>query len=501
MTTPPKLGALSAGIRYQVRFFWRHAVGMLLPEPKVSKVVLEHRGLEAVDDVVVYYKEPGVNERGDLVTVHFFQLKYHVAKSGAVDHDVVLDPEWTGTQLPMLRRLADAWTGIAPRHPRARLSLVTNWPWDPASPIAPLIRDGGALSDGFWKSGRASKVGKIRAQWADACGLSKSDFEAFLRAMRFSTSAVSQDDSELWLADRCELAGLKPVAPGTDHSPYDDLGARFIESGRTEHTPESLRQLVEQQGLVAAKEPPFKTTFAVRSFERFAHVPDTDGACAVDLTDLFHGRAPLAEEVWGKDIKQRLDAALTKVETLAPPVQVALDAHLSIAWYAGHLLDPKSGVSVLLRQKSKAKGIELWDVAEARQPPLAPTWALSIEDAVGDELGLVISVTHDSFVDTKRYLREEVPSVGPIIRAALPRLGPQAISDGPHARWLADELIRVVGPTVASRRPRRVHIFPACPAALAFLLGQEARVWGPATIYEFSFGNADRTYRPGMSTQ
>jgi hypothetical protein len=319
--------------------------------------------------------------------------------------------------------------------------------------------------------------------------------------LRFSTAAVSQDDSELWLADRCELAGLKPVAPGVDHSPYDDLGARFIESGRTEHTPESLRQLVEQQGLVATKEPPFKTTFAVRSFARFAHVPDTDGACAVDLTDLFHGRAPLAEGVWGDDIKMRLDAALTKVETLVPPVQVALDAHLSIAWYAGHLLDPKSGVRVLLRQKSKAKGIELWDVADARQPPLAPTWDLSTEDGVGDELGLVISVTHDSFVDAQRYLREEVASVGPIIRAALPQLGPQAISDGPHARWLADELIRAVGQTVASGRPRRVHIFPACPAALAFLLGQEARVWGPATIYEFTFGSADRTYRPGMSTQ
>lgn len=501
VTSPPPLGAISAGIRYQVRFFWRHALGMLVPEPRISKVVLEHRGVDAVDDVVVYYDAPGVNDRGSLITVDFHQLKFHVAKNGAVDHDALIDPAWTGTKLAMLKRLADAWSGIATQHPGARLSLVTNWPWNPSSPLAPLIRDGGRLKEEFLSSGAKSDVGKIRERWQETCGLSGTDFAEFVKALRFSTSAVSQDDAELWLADKCQLAGLRPIAPGADHSPYDDLGARFIESGRTEHTPESLRVLVEQQGLVAEKEPPFKTTFAVRSFTRFAHVPETDGACVVDLTDLFDGRAPVAPDAWTGAIRDRLDASLGAVEALRQPVQVALDAHLSIAWYAGYMLDPKAGIRVLLRQRSKGKGIELWDVATPRRLGHAPTWTIATADAEGEELAVVISVTHDGLTDAMRYVRESLPAVGPIIHATLSELGPQTVKDGAHACWLADEIVRLVGAKAAELRPRHVHVFPACPASLAFLIGQEARVLGPATVYEFDFGGAGRAYRPGMSTR
>jgi hypothetical protein len=500
-TSPPPLGAISAGIRYQVRFFWRHALDMLLPAPRVSRVVLEHRGIDAVDDVVVYYNPPGVNDRGSLVTVDFHQLKFHVAQTGAVDHDALVDPTWTGTKLAMLKRLADAWVTLVEEHPGARLSLVTNWPWNPSSPLAPLIRDGGCLKDDFWAFGPRSKVGKIRARWQEACGLDSADFVDFMKALRLSTSAVSQEDAELWLADRCQLAGLRPIAPGADHSPYDDLGQRFIESGRTEHTPESLRALVEQQDLVAEKDPPFRTTFAVRSFTRFAHVPETDGACVVDLTDLFDGRVPRTPDAWAGPIRERLEDSVTTVAALAQPVHVALDAHLSIAWYVGYMLDPKAGVCALLRQRIKGKGVELWDVAVPRRPEFAPTWTITTDIAGGDDVAVVISVTHSGLTDATRHVRESLPSVGPIIHAALPELGPQAVKDGSHARWLADELIRLVGIKTAEMRPKRVHVFPACPASLAFLLGQGTRVLGPTTVYEFDFGSAGRAYRPGMTTQ
>ena len=496
----PSLGAISAGIRYQVRFFWRHALAMLVPGPRVAKVVLESQGAGAVDDVVVYYVAPGVNEHGSIVTVDFHQLKFHVAKTGAVDHDAVINPKWTGTKEPMLKRLAGSWGTLRVAHPAGRLSLVTNWPWDPSSPVARLLRDGGQLKEDFLSLGPRSEVGRIRERWQKTCGLSDGDFAGFVKALRFSTSAVSQDDAELWLQDRCQLAGLRPIAHGTDHSPYDDLGARFIESGRTEHTPESLRAVVEAQGLVLEKESPFRATFAVRSFSRFAHVPETDGACVVDVTDLFDGRMPNAENAWDGPIRDRLDGALMRVEALAQPVSVALDTHLSIAWYVGYLLDPKAGIPVVLRQRVKGRGIQLWDVSLARRPDGAKTWEVTSDTASGDELAVVISVTHSGLADAQRYARESLPAVGRVIHAALPDLGPQAIKDGPHARWLADELIRTLAAKVADIRPKHVHVFPACPASLAFLLGQEARVLGPVTVYEFEFGSATRAYRPGMTT-
>jgi hypothetical protein len=475
---------------------------MLFPNPLVRRVVLEHREVDAVDDVVVYYQSPGVNDRGSKVAVDFHQLKYHVAHIGAVDHEKVIDPDWTGTRYSLLQRLAQAWTEIRSNEPQARLSLVTNWAWDPASPIAPLLRDGGRLSDELFSKGGRSTVGKIRKRWQDATGLSEAEFKVFASVLRFSTSAVSSDDAESWLNDRCQLAGLVPLDAGADHSPYDDLGARFIETGRTEHTPESLRSVVVEQGLVAKKEPPYRSTYAVRSFSRFAHVPQTDGACVVDLTDLFRGRQALSPESWITEIPRRLEASLAQVESLEAPVHVALDAHLSVAWFAGTLLDAKVGKQLILRQRVKGKGIELWDVSTPQVADGSERWKLSLSTAAqaGAELALAISVTHSALADAARFVTASLPGVARILHAELPHLGPRALKDGPHARLLADELVRALTATVAELRPKRLHVFPACPASLMFLLGQEARVLGPTTVYEFAFGAADRQYTAGVST-
>jgi hypothetical protein len=497
----PALGAVAAGIRYQVRFFWRQALPMLYGT-HIAKVVVEHRGIDAVDDVVVYYTPPGVNDDGAGVTVDFHQIKFHVAQSGAVHHDALVDAAWTGTTRSMLARFADAWKNIRGEHPNGRLKLVTNWPWDPQSELAPLVRDGGRLGAKFLAAGTSSSVGKIRARWQEACGLDDHSFNAFITSLRFTTSAVSQEESEEWLRDRCQLAGLVPIPHGIDWSPYDDIGKRLIETGRTEQTPASLRALVESQGLVAPGDPPFRSTFAVRSFTRFAHRPETDGACAIDLTDLFDGRLARQENSWGATIPARLAAAIPLVERLPEPVHVALDTHLSIAWHTGRLLDAKSGKRVVLRQRVAGKGVEIWDASAPVRPDGAPAWTVSVADIgdAGSEVALVISVTHSALTDASHFVAKSLPKVGAIISAELPTAGQQAVRDGGHARWLGDELLRALEPVLAARRPAHLHIFPACPASLAFLLGQQSRAIGPHTIYEYDFGHQGRGYRPGMTS-
>jgi hypothetical protein len=504
MTSPqqaPALGAVSAGIRYQVRFFWRQALPLLY-DARVSKVIVEHRGVDAVDDVVVYYAPPGMNDGGATVSADFHQIKFHVAQTGAVHHDALISPAWTGTTRSMLRRFSEAWKDLRDEHPTGRLKLVTNWPWDPASELAPLIRDGGRLGGGFLAAGPRSDVGKIRARWQTACEFGDDDFKAFIAALRFDTSSVSMGDAELWLSDRCQLAGLVPIAAGVDWSPYDDLGKRLIESGRTEHTPQSLRDLVEKQGLVATKDPPFKSTLAVRSFPLYAHRVETDGACVIDLTDLFDGRIARAEASWSGEIPERLRGVLAQVEKLAEPVYVALDAHLSIAWRVGRLLDPKFGKRVVLRQRIRGKGTEVWDISAPAKPEGAPSWAVTPSNTGtgGTDIAVVISVTHSALADAARFVGSTLPSIGRVVHAELGP-GSQAVQDGGHARWLADELIRALGAIVAERLPPHMHVFLACPASLAFLLGQESRALGPHTIYEFDFGDPGRGYRPGMTSE
>ena len=500
-TSPPAVGAVSAGIRYQVRFFWRQALPMLYGT-RVAKVVMEHRGVDAVDDVVVYYWPPGVNDDGTAVPVDFHQVKFHVAQSGAVHHDALVDPAWTGTTRSMLGRFADAWNQIRGEHPNGRLKLVTNWPWDPQSELAPLVRDGGRLASAFLAAGARSRVGQIRVRWQEASGLDDQQFGAFIASLRFGTSAVSQSDAEEWLRDRCQLAGLAPIPHGVEWSPYDDLGKRLIETGRTEQTPASLRALVESQGLLAPGVPPFRSTFAVRSFTRFAHRPETDGACVVDLTDLFDGRLARQEDSWSRTIPDRLAAAVPQVEQLPEPVHVALDAHLSVAWHTGHLLDAKSGKRLVLRQRVAGKGIEIWDVSSPVRPDGAQGWTVSLADrgTAGPEIALVISATHFALTDASRFVAAALPAVGAIVHAELPSTGQQSVRDGGHARWLSDELIQALGPILAERRPAHLHVFPACPACLAFLLGQASRALGPNTIYEYDFATPGRGYRRGIIT-
>ncbi|MCG8424187.1 MAG: SAVED domain-containing protein [Proteobacteria bacterium] len=500
MTSPPALGAVSGGIRYQSRFFWLHAVQMLAPDPRVLRVVLEHPGIGVVDDVVVYYSRPGLNDAGQRVSVDFFQLKFHVAQNGSVSAENLIDPDWTGTKESMLKRFADSWRDLKDEHANPRLSLVTNWVWHPECPLAAAIRHDGRLKDEFLTKGSKSILGTIREEWHSATGLKDDEFRAFTKALRFRTSAVSQQDTELWLIDRCQLAGLVPVQHGQDHSPYDDLAARFLETGRTEHTPETLRQLVEEQGLVAVVTPPLASTLAIRSFSRFAAEPPAEGAIVVDLTEHFDGRHPKRDQAWGHEIRDALDSLVPQAADLAQPVNVALDAHLSIAWYAGFLLDPKAGIHAVLRQRVLGRGIELWDLS-ATPPNGAETWVIETEGiGEGEELALVISVTHSALTDAMNTIRASLPQVGTFIHAQAPKLGPRVIADGAHARWLAEELIRLSSAQVAHKRPSHVHVFAACPVSLAFLLGQESRVLGPATIYEFNFGGSDRGYAPGMTT-
>lgn len=501
MATSPPLGAISSGIRYEVRFFWRHALQMLLPSHPVVRVVLEHRDVEPVDDVVVYYASPGRNDHGDKVTVDFHQIKYHVAHSGAVTHAAVVNPGWAGTKLSILRRFADAWRPIAAEHSNARLLFVTNWPWHPDCPLAPLLRDGGRMDDRFHTASPSSEVGQIYRTWRETSGLPDAEFASFLRSVRFTTGASSMDQTEMMFNYQCHAAGLRPPTHGADHSPYDDLGYRFIESGRTEHTPESLRELLKKEGLVAGPDQPFRSTFAVCSFPRYAFPADAAGACVVDLTDSFEGRTPTDPDVWGRAVRERLEGALPTVAKLGQPVQLALDAHLSIAWYVGYLLDAKSGIPVRLRQHVKGKGVELWDVSTAARPVGAPDWEILAETVgAGPDLAVVVSVTHAALADAARTIADDLPDVGTVLHASLPTAGPHAIVDGSHAAWLANSLTAALAKRSAELRPQRLHLFLACPASLGFLLGQEGKCLGPTTVYEFDFGSPSRAYRPGMST-
>ncbi|MFN9425617.1 MAG: SAVED domain-containing protein [Cyanobacteriota bacterium] len=266
---------------------------------------------------------------------------------------------------------------------------------------------------------------------------------------------------------------------------------------------ELIRQILEGDSTPPAQSAPEAggdgAVVVVRSFAPQGNV-DSDAALLIDLTDLFDDRLPIDNEVWSRAIPERIAAALPAIAELPQPVVLAPQAHLSIAWFLGTLLNPKRGIRVNVRQRGMG-GKSIWDVCQAQDPAGGGGWQWSVEALNhGPELSLVVSATHDALADARRSIDALALPIGRLVHGTLPVPGYEAVVDGGHARWLADGLVRHVQELVVADPPRRLHLFAACPATLMVLLGQRASVLGPTTAYEFLLEDGSRRYLPGMAT-
>lgn len=499
----PPLGAMAEGLRYQLRHFWLMALPMLYqPWSHVAEVEMECRDVNALDDLKVVFQPPGINDAGARVDVDFYQIKFHVSQADHVNAQALISPGWSGTREPMLKRFWMAWQQLRPKTSNPRLILRTNWPWDRACALAPMLRDDGRLSQAFFTRKASTKVGRIRADWQKACGANdEQEFAAFLQALRFQTSASSLADTEDWLRDRCRLAGVKEVPAETEWNPYDDLGKRLLETGRTRHTAESLRELLRRNDLLEPSSDRKCSTVLLRSFRSLDPVAENEGQLLIDLCDLFEDRQPKAAAAWSTAIPERLRAAAARIAALPRPIEIKIQAHLSIAWYLGSLLPPKTGVSFSLRQLDARMREMVWDDSKPRCPEGAAGWALE-QDLMGEgeELAVAVSVSRDVQADVRAHLSANPGAIGSLLHATLQPPGQHAVADGAHGRWLVDALIAQLSRVVAERRPARIHLFAACPVNLMVLLGQQAAALGPTSVYEFAFGSRGRSYAAAMHT-
>ena len=114
---------------------------------------------------------------------------------------------------------------------------------------------------------------------------------------------------------------------------------------------------------------------------------------------------------------------------LPQPLVLALQTHLSIGWYLGTLLNPKRGFNMNVSQRTNAGEI-VWDLARAQPPNDDRGWLLTEESLnLGQDLALVVSVTHDAQVDAKRAIDNLALPIGRLAHACLQEPGPDAVQD------------------------------------------------------------------------
>lgn len=500
-----QVGARTEGDVYQGLFFWKQAADLLREGSRVERVELEHDDADGVDDVAVFYSDPGIDGGGRMITADYFQLKYHVDNRHQYSSVAIIDPGFIGAKSSLLQRFYNAYSKLAGAHQGFRLHLASNWRWKDDDRLVKMLRAyDGALPDQFFTAGAQSDLGAAREQWRAHLSIDDDEFESFARTLRLQLDYFGRRDFKDYVYTKLEAAGLRVPRADRAACPYESLVQQFLMNGTNSFNRKSLLELCEREGLLVDRHAaaPSTPSIGIRSFIRFAERLDSEVDEMVCVAHCFEGRHPCDDQSWATgagEILVFLGDEERRRRLRASESAVVLECHGTFAMLAGWELSRNSGARAFPVQKPSC---HIWrpdpECADANA-----SWEEEVIDCDGsaEDVAVCLSVTHDIRRDVLDYLASpDGPKVCKVLLLA-PEGGPspQSIRNASHAFGLASRLsnhLRDVRP----RRGANVHLFFACPNALMFFVGQLREGVGRLTLYEFDFGfERSGTYHASLS--
>lgn len=490
--------ARQQGDDFQARMFWLQAAQLMDDASSVVRVSFE-TGPKAFDDVVIDHaadRAPQDHFGRPLLRDHM-QCKWHV-KTGDFSYADFTDPSFSGgSTTSILQRAHDAQRKYAPNGEGGRFQLVTNW--NPLAPLKGLIRtQNNAIDlDALFAGGPKSAMGQLRAAWANHLGIDDDALRLVLRTFALNLRIRSGEDIRSHLNDRFARYGLKAVPTNEAGFPYDDLIRKLHAQGRKEFDRKSFRDMVREENLTAGPPVPPKSIIGVRSFMHPIDNLEARTTANLNLVPFFDGRYLKDEASWDSKLYPALKDYLVAEAAKADHLQLVLDAHVSLAYAVGSILDVKSGKTIEIEQRTG--GRRFWSATDADVSDDWPKLTIAGEaTGNGDEIAVAISLTHDVTANVRTHLATHLPQVGSMVSVGLEG-GPSfmAVKNGSHAAKLAE----AVSAHVRKLEGRgRVHLFIAGPNGFTFFLGQHHRVMRPVTLYEWDFeGLRDRGYSEGLT--
>lgn len=493
------------GDTYQARQFWLRAARLLDPESPIVRVGFES-GPKSFDDIWTEYA-PGREPKdpwGQPLKREHIQCKWHVSP-GTYGYTDLIDPEFVNANArSLLQRARDAQLQNAPLGSGAQFKLLTNWQLDRADALNPLIsqRSGSVRLDRLYGTKTDnSAVGAIRKAWREHLDMDEDDLRIFASTLAFGHTSESLDD----LRDRLDIlfafVGLRRVPIHESGFVYDDLVFQWMSQGHVEHDRESFRELCEREGLrEASVEQP--KVYGVKSFEHaFDRLEDRCDE-VLNFVSVFDQRFIRNDDEWSTKLYPELSEFLRSAANNRPKLRLAIDAHATLAFAAGSVLDIKSGRAVELEQRTISRGV--WAADDVSADPNWPTLDQTVVDINSEapEVAVALGVTHDIADDVRRYIDNQLPKVGRLlVLRPSTGAGSQVVAAGRHAFELAQSTKEAVrSENLENSLPTLTHLFAAAPNALMFFLGQQAPVLGPLCLYEFDLeGRLDRSYRASLS--
>ncbi|MEQ9152777.1 MAG: SAVED domain-containing protein [Bauldia litoralis] len=501
------IAARRHGDDFQARLFWLRAVSLLDPHSNVTKVAYE-TGPKSFDDIMVEYdpKAAPQDHEGRPILRRHSQCKWHTT-AGVFGHADLIDPAFINAErYSLLQRAHLAQAQHAPDGTGCRFELVTNWRIRADDPLLELVRkesDALDLARLFEGKTDGSRMGRVRKLWCDHLGVDHAGLALVARTLAVGEFPESLASLRERLDDRFATVGMKRVAAGEAGFFYDDLAAKLLAQGRVEFDRDGFRKLAERENLIdLAARPAGALAIGIRSFMH--PIDPLEDRCArmLNLVPYFDGRYIHNDADWQDRVHPALAAFVLGAARASERLRLIVDAHASLAFATGALLNVKSGKRIEIEQRFGGRRFWSMDDQPADQgwPPFE--FDEEIVDPRGNEVALAIGLTHDVAGGVRAFANGSVPAIGRILHCR-PRGGAsqQSVVCGRHAWMLAESAVQQIRRLRESGAAKGwVHLFIAAPNAFTFFLGQHQQALGPVSSYEWDFdGQRGGGYSLGLS--
>ncbi|HEX03555.1 MAG TPA: SAVED domain-containing protein [Bacteroidetes bacterium] len=500
------ISARRDGDAFQARIFWLKAANLLDLDGRIVRVGFEH-GPQGFDDVWIEYNRAcrPLDQFGKPIDIERFQCKWHVSP-GQYTYEDLARSEYINAKTSLLQRAQSARALDIAQGLHSRICLVTNHRVDPGDTLSRLIRTRSYtlhLDRLFDNSTDNSAVGKVRKLWREHLGIDNDELRTLCATIGLDSVYESLDNLKEQVDQKLRVNGLVRIESGTA-TRYDDLPFQWASQGRNVFNRQTFRQACEDEGLLA-DEPQHTIVFGVKSFQHAYDRLEDRCTDTLNLIGYFDERFIQEQKAWNQTLLPKLDAFIKAAtrKISGPRIQLALDAHSTLAFAAGTLLNTKSGRLVELEQRSPHPVI--WAHDDMPIDPQWSDWDFKVETiSEAPDIVVGVSLTHSVETKVREHLTGNLPQVGTLVLAA-PNSGPSqgSVICGAHANQLAEKLasyLKELRDNTSGTASPMIHIFLAAPNGFTLYFGRHVEIFKPITLYEFDFeSKGNRSYTASLS--
>lgn len=491
------------GDAFQARVFWRKAACLLDPQSPVRQVGFES-GPKGFDDVWVAYapdRAPSDHEGRPILREHI-QCKWHVSVND-FGHADLIQPDWiNANRVSLLQRARTAQVAHARDGIGARFKLLTNWRIGQADPLRRYINQKSKtlrLKDLFDGTTDNSVAGKVRKLWREHLQIDDQELMLLARTLSLDTDSTSLDDHRDNLDLLFENRGLRRVPVNESSFVYDDVTFQWLAQGRLEFDRQTFREACKREGLLTS-DGHAHVVFGVKSFEHAFDRLEDRCTVVLDLIPHFDERAIREQSEWATTLYSELKNFLQIAAKDNQNFRLIVDAHVTLAFATGSVLNIKSGRNVEIEQRTIHRNV--WHSSDMPRDPTWPAWEFDLEtvnESEGD-MAVAVCLTHDVVPAARAHIAASLPQASSLLIARpTSGAGARSVVCGQHAFDLAEALaLQINQKRHASRSP--LHLFIAAPNAFTFFFGQRQPGLGKTTLYEYDFeGTNGGGYMPSLS--